>query len=347
MTLEDWVTILGVRTALKLPEAWVRRWTEPRWEVDGETLDRWCQLLFILAQRRPRAMSRMTPEAARSYYAAITKGTEAPPPRVASTETVLLDLRSGRREARIYRPEHTQPERPAPALLYFHGGGHTIGSLDTHDGLCRRLCATAGCVVIACDYRLAPEAPFPAAVEDCADAFFEVMARAVEFGIDAARVAVGGDSAGGNLGAVVAAIARDRGGPKPSLQLLIYPAVAEPWHPGRKNAGLQTGFGLDAPTKDWFTRSYLPDGDIDDPMFAPLRLPSHTGLPPAIVVTAHFDLLCPEGLEYASTLRDAGVRVTHLHYADLPHGFATMTAVPRAYDAMSEIGQALRAGLDA
>jgi acetyl esterase len=327
---------------LNASDATVNRMTEPRWEVDGQPLDRRAQYMFRVGRIVERSIPTLTPAAARRYYARLNRVLEAPPPEIGSVSELSLTLRSGPRPARAYYPASSEnQDRELPALVYFHGGGFTIGSIETHDTLCRRICLGANCVVISVDYRLAPEDRFPAAVEDCDDAYRWVIEHAGELGIRSGRIAVGGDSAGGNLAAVVSFLARDRGGPLPFAQLLIYPGTGTVEHPGRAKAELQTGYGLDAQTTRWFFQNYMGDAVGDDPLAAPLYLGSHVGLPPAIVVTAQFDLLCGEGIEYAEKLRAAGVPVVHQHVPDLPHGFGTMSVIPRAREAIEDFANAL------
>ena len=280
----------------------------------------------------------MTLSAARRYYARVKRSLEGEPPPIARSEDLAIPMRSGERPARMFVPRGAGSV--APGLVYFHGGGHTIGDLDTHDTVCRRLCAGAECIVVAVDYRLAPEHPFPAAVEDCDDAYRWIVANAGALGIRRDRVAVGGDSAGGNLSAAVSILARDRAADLPHVQLLIYPGLGGIDHPGRTNPELQTRYVLDAASLRWFSANYVPDGDWG-PLAAPLNLGALEGLPPAIVVTAQFDLLCAEDLEYVDKLRAAGVRVVHHHFSDLPHDFVTMTVLPRAKEATEAIARAL------
>ncbi len=228
---------------------------------------------------------------------------------------------------RIYRSWATEGA-PAPALMYFHGGGHVVGSLDTHDSVARNLCAVAHCVVVAVDYRLAPEHKFPAAPEDCFAATQWVADNAADLGIDPARIAVGGDSAGGNLAAVVALMARDAGGPALCYQLLVYPVADyamdtpsyEKWAEG---AGILTAAGM-----AWYRDCYLAsEADRMDWRAAPLRAADHSGLPPALVITAECDVLHDESVAYAQALRDAGVAVEHRNYPGMMHGFFSLAPV--------------------
>lgn len=323
-------------------DATVTRMTEPRWEVDGKPLDRRAQYMFRVGRIVERSMPSLTADAARRYYARLNRVLEAEPPAIDRATDRTIAMRSGDRPVRAYYPAQlSSRDQVLPGLVYIHGGGFTIGSLETHDTLCRRICATARCVVVSIDYRLAPDHPFPAAVEDCDDAYRWVVAHAAELGIRPDQIAIGGDSAGGNLAAVVSFLARDRGGPLPYAQLLIYPGTGSVDHAGRTKSELQTGYGLDAKTSRWFFENYVGQGDGEDPLAAPLYLESHAGLPPAIVVTAQFDLLCGEGREYAEKLRAAGVPVVHQHVPDLPHGFGTMSILPRAREAIADFATAL------
>jgi acetyl esterase len=328
-----------VRRVIGASEATVQRWSEPRWEAGGHAIDARTQYLMRVGRVVQRSVPSMTPKAARKYYARLCRVLEDEPPVIGRAEDIVIPTRSGERPARVYVP--VRGGDSMPGLVYFHGGGHTIGDLETHDTLCRRLCAGAACVVVAIDYRLAPEHPFPAAVEDCDDAYRWVCENAGQLGIRSDRIAVGGDSAGGNLAAVVSFLARDRGVQLPHAQLLIYPGVGGPDHRGRKNPELQTRYLLDAELIGWFADHYIPSGDWSDPKAAPLNLASHAGLPPAIVVTSAFDLLGGEGVEYVEKLRDAGVPVVHQRVTDLPHNFLTMSVLPRAREAIGEIAEAL------
>ena len=245
-----------------------------------------------------------------------TRAALAPqPPATAEVRLVVL---GGKVAVRAYRPVLGET---LPALVFFHGGGWTIGDLDTHDVLCRQLAAGARCAVFSVDYRLAPEQPFPAAVEDCFFATEYVCLHSKELGIDPARVAVGGDSAGGNLAAVVALMARDKAGPPLSGQLLIYPATDQRCaFPSHERNG--EGYLLTRDAIRFFRAGYLPNpADRTDWRASPLLAASHAGLPPAFVLTAGYDPLVDEGRAYAERLAAAGVPVAYKEYGDMVHGF--------------------------
>jgi acetyl esterase len=243
-------------------------------------------------------------------------------------------------QLRTYRPEGSGP---FPVLLWFHGGGWTVGSIDSYDDLCRALADELDRLVVSVEYRLAPEHPFPAAVNDCYTALEWVAANAGTIDGDASRIAVGGDSAGGNLAAVTALRSRDRDGPGIEQQILAYPATSYPFEPDEET---ERGYLLEQPDVEWFWSLYLSD-DVDgkNPYAAPLEARDLSGLPPATVLTCQYDPLHREGAAYAERLVDADVPVTHLHYDDVPHGFLPLLAEPsieRAWEAIDQIGDELR-----
>jgi acetyl esterase len=245
-------------------------------------------------------------------------------PKAPELAEVRLQVFGRKLAVRSYRPVQ---DEPLPALVFFHGGGWTIGDLDTHDVLCRQLAAGARCAVFSVDYRLAPEHPFPAAVEDCFFATKFVFDHAQELQVDRSRLAVGGDSAGGNLAAVVALMARDQGGPPLAYQLLIYPATDQrcqmPSHERNGEGYLLTRDGI-----RFFRAAYLPnEKDRTDWRASPLLAADHANLPPAFVLTAGYDPLVDEGRAYAERLAQAGVQVGYRDYADMVHGFVLFGGV--------------------
>ena len=244
---------------------------------------------------------------------------------------------------RLYRPV----KETLPALVYFHGGGWTIGDLDTHDVLCRQLAAGARCAVFSVDYRLAPESPFPAAVDDCMSATRYIFEHADQLRIQKAQIAVGGDSAGGNLAAVIALQARDAGGSPIAFQLLIYPATDQRCSTASHEKNAQ-GYLLERDGIEFFRRCYLPDPKAyTDWRASPLLAKSHANLPPALVITAGFDPLLDEGRAYAERLKAAGVKVAYREYGDMVHGFLLFGGVlDTANAAVAECCAALRAAFE-
>lgn len=242
---------------------------------------------------------------------------------------------------RIYTPAGSGP---FAVLVYFHGGGWVLGNIETHDPVCRSLAKAAECIVVSVDYRLAPEHKFPAAAEDCYAATQWVMNSAPLINGDAYRVAVGGDSAGGNLAAVVALMARDKGDRAPVFQLLVYP-VTDYYLPGtpsyQENAD---GYFLTRDDMAWFWNHYLSnEADAATPYACPLRAASLGGLPSAMVITAEFDPLRDEGEMYAARLRDAGVTATVVRYDGMIHGFFSMAGVlEQGKNAMARAADELR-----
>ena len=246
----------------------------------------------------------------------------------------------GELTVRVYTPFGTGP---FPLLTYFHGGGFVLCNLDSHDSTCRELTNAAQCVVVSVDYRLAPEAPFPAAPEDCYAATRWVAENAREIDGDPERLAVGGDSAGGNLAAVVALMARDRGGPALVHQLLIYPVTDYAFDTPSYVENAE-GYFLTREMMQWFWGHYLKtEADGVQPLASPLRADDVSNLPPANVITAEFDPLRDEGEAYAARLLASGVATELIRYDGMIHGFFGMTdALDRAKEAVAQSGRALR-----
>ncbi len=242
-----------------------------------------------------------------------------PPPDVLKVENTSTGPGYGHVPVRIYR---TSTEARAPVIVFYHGGGHVLGSLETHDTAARFLARTTGCTLVSVDYRMGPEHPFPAAVEDAYDAAHWVADHADALHIDPARLAVCGDSAGGNLAAVVALMARDNADFSISAQVLIYPVID--YRGGTPTyARYGKGYGvLEADTVSWFMERYLPDPELrGDWRATPHNAASHADLPPALILTAECDVLREEGREYAAQLKAADVLVEHVEFRGMIHGF--------------------------
>ncbi|MEU2255150.1 alpha/beta hydrolase [Nocardia xishanensis] len=301
----------AVRGLLRLPPRAKRALAGPAVHRDGNELDLDAHLLL----RITKALPKQAPEPVRlrrqaRRMAAIGAGRRAP----VRVEDITVAGAAGPLRARLYDPGATDT-----LLVYFHGGGWVIGDLDTHDALCRTVAHTARIRMVAVDYRLAPEHPYPAAVDDAVAAFRDIVARAGEFGVAAERVAVGGDSAGGHLAAVLCQ--RTRGGPAPLLQLLIYPPT-DLTGKAESRTTFAEGFALTSTDIDFFDRCFLPpDLDRTRPDVSPLYAETTAGLPRAVVITAGFDPLRDEGEAYAARLRADGVPVTARRFDGYMHGF--------------------------
>jgi acetyl esterase len=291
--------------------------------IDGNTLDPTLQL--ALAGMRAFGMNGLViggdVAISRAQMREMTQGFGGPQIHVAVSD-VSIPGPAGSIAARHYRPATSGP---APLVVFYHGGGWTLGDLDTHDPLCRLTCRDAGVHVLSIDYRLAPEHPAPAAVDDAYAAFRWAYDHAERLGGIPGKVAVGGDSAGGNLAAVVSQIARDEGAPQPVLQWLIYPRT-DFTALTRSLTLFADGFLLTKADIDWFTEQYLgaSDAAATDPRISPLLAESLTGLPPALIATAGFDPLRDEGESYAAALTAAGVGVDLRSMRSLTHGFASL-----------------------
>jgi acetyl esterase len=254
----------------------------------------------------------------------LSEDSEAEPPKVAAVDDGAFAGPGREIRFRRYRPIGSA-EGGLPTLVYYHGGGFVIGNLETHDSTCRRLANKSRCQVIAIDYRLAPEHPFPAPTDDGLAAFRHIRDNAASFGADRARIAVGGDSAGGAIAAVVCQAARDAGEETPAFQMLIYPATDS----SRESASRKEfaeGYFLSRELMDWFWDAYAPDGiDQTDLRLSPLLAKNFKGLPPAFVLTAGYDPLRDEGRAYADRLIDAGIKTTYVNYPGTIHGFFSLT----------------------
>ena len=269
--------------------------------------------------------------------ARLTGGEPQPVDQVLSSE---VPGPAGPIPVRIYVPAGPAPK---PALVYFHGGGWARGNLDTHDILCRALANGGGCVVVSVDYRMAPEHTFPAAIDDSVAATRWVAEHAEQIGVDPTRLAVGGDSAGGNLAAAVALVLRDEGGPALVHQLLIYP-VTDYNLDTRSYLDNAEGYNLTREAMRFYWRLYLRDeSDAEDQRASPLRARHFANLPPAFVLTAEYDPLRDEGRAYAERLRDAGTPTVYRDYSGMIHGFVTSAGViDQGKQAIRDASAALR-----
>ncbi len=283
------------------------------------------------------------PAVARRLYRD-TRGALTPdPPAVESSFLLLAPSPAGPVPVRAYRPKGAGKDETLPALVYFHGGGWVIGDLDTHDVVCRTLANGARCAVFSVEYRKAPETPFPGAVDDCFSSLIFVSKNSNSLKINPTQIAVGGDSAGGNLATVVALMARDAGGPAVSFQLLIYPGTDQRMgHPTIDSNG--EGYLLTKKSMIYFRGHYLPKKqDWLDWRASPLLAKSLARLPPAFVLTAGYDPLLDEGRAYAERLKKEGVATEYREYADMVHGFITMGRVlDTANSALADCAQALK-----
>jgi len=288
--------------------------------------------LIRIAGRPP--FENLSPTDARVAYAAGRAVLQPPPDTVAEVRDVLIPGPAGPLTLRLYRPAGSTYAHVLPGLLFLHGGGWVLGSLDSHDGVCRRLANLASCEVVAVDYRLAPEHPFPAAVEDAAAALVWVSGQADELGIDPTRIAVGGDSAGGNLAAVLALMGRDGVVPATVFQMLLYPAV-DLTMASDAYARVTDSVPLTAATMRYFIDNYAPGAEQRlDWRASPIQAATLAGTPPALVLTVAHDPLADEGRAYAARLEADGVRVAALHLSDQVHGILTMGRVIAAADAV-------------
>ncbi|MEZ5310357.1 MAG: alpha/beta hydrolase [Microthrixaceae bacterium] len=326
-----------VTALLAMPNAIIDRLIgAPPVQIDGRTLNRRVQLMMAMTAKLGMRLSIEEATAAQRRAELRKAAITAMPIR----EGVEVTNRSfpgpaGSVPIRLYRPfGHTDP---MPAIVFYHGGGWAAGDLDTHDGPCRILAAESGCLVISVDYRLAPEHPFPAAVDDALAAYRWVHHHTTELSVIPGRVGVMGDSAGGNLSAVVAQQMRKADVPEPIAQCLVYPATdmyfTEPSHDL-----FAEGFFLERSSMEWYREQYLPDiADWDDPRATPIKAANLSGVAPAFVVTAGFDPLRDEGRLYAERLTEAEVPVRYRCYDDMVHGFFGMGVLPDGLERITEI----------
>jgi acetyl esterase len=298
-------------------------------------------LLEMMDAQGGAPLESMTAAEARASRLEPMKMLGGEPDALGRVEDLSIPGPDGDLPVRIYANE---PGGLRPALLYFHGGGFVFGNLDTHDTVCRALAKESDAVVISVDYRLAPEHKFPAALEDSHAATVWAAANAARLGIDAHRIAVGGDSAGGNLAAVVAMRCRDAGGPALALQVLLYPVTDFSTFETASHRELAEGYFLNRGAMDWFSAQYLTSADQKrHPEVSPLLAGDLSDLPPALVITAEFDPLRDEGEAYAQRVRAAGGSVTLTRYPGMIHGFVSMRGVlSGGREAIRETADAIR-----
>jgi acetyl esterase len=328
--------------ALRLPISWVNLLTGSAVTVDGRILDARTQWFLQLLARSGRGpIEALTAEQARlevDAFMPMLAGSAAP---VGEILDRTITGPGGPLRIRLYRPAATVA-RLLPTILYFHGGGWTIGSLEAYDRSCRFFCAGTGCALVAVAYRLAPEHKFPAAIDDALGAYRWLVKEAVALGIDPARIVLAGDSAGGNIAAVAALLLRNEARP-PCLQWLIYPAIDLAMSsPSHTSCG--EGFLLTHSAMKWFRNHYLNDlREIEDPRASPARTGDLSGVAPALIYTAGFDPLRDEGQAYAERLSAAGVKTIHREFDSLIHGFIGMRgALQAAARAMDDMVAGLR-----
>jgi acetyl esterase len=279
------------------------------------------RLLDLMAAANRPAWNTLTPKQARELYLSLRPAAQGPRPANVTVIDRTIAGPGGDLPVRLYRPASVAADVKLPGLVYAHGGGWVFGNLDSHDVLCAQFALEAAIAVLAVDYRLAPEAPFPAAFDDVVTALQWAAANGASVGIDAAKLAIGGDSAGGNLAAAVSIWARDHGGPKLGLQVLAYP-VTDAVGRAESYRRYEDGYGLNAAAMEWFFDHYTPDkATRGDWRISPLRAQSLAGLPPALVITAGHDPLRDEGRAYAFRLQQEGTRVDLVEFGGMLHGF--------------------------
>lgn len=327
------------------PEAQRKLSGKPPVRIDGQTLEPDLQLTLSLLERQGAPpLETLSPAEARETYRRQVTVSNGPPAPVGSVRDLEIEGGASRLPARLYSPD--EPGGPHPLVVFFHGGGFVVGDLETHDAPCRLFCRHTGAHVLSVDYRLAPEHPFPTALEDGRAALRWATTHAAELGADPARVAVAGDSAGANIATVVAWQANRDSGPVPALQVLIYPVTTSGSTRSRELFG--DGFLLTHSLIDWFSAHYASGADPTDPRLSILDAGDFGGLSPAFVVTAGFDPLRDEGEAYAEALRAEGVAVTTRRFPGLVHSFCNLIGTsPTSHDALVEVAGATRALLAA
>jgi acetyl esterase len=344
--ISETLQTLAFAGLMRLPLSWATFLSGPARTANGYTLDTRTQWLLTLVARSGRPPLHELPlERARHEFALSTLALGGWAQPIGELVDRTIPGPGGALPIRLYRPEGAAQSRRG-ILVYYHGGGWVVGDVASYDKVCRYLAAKSGCIIVSVDYRRAPEHRFPAPLEDALAAFDWVHEHAEALGGDPGNVGVGGDSAGGNMAAVVSLMARDRAGPKPAFQLLIYPAVdLGGAFPSHKDLG--SSYLLTQPMMDWFRAQYLnSETEIADWRVSPLKAASLANLPPAYLCTAGFDPLRDEGKAYAERLRAEGNSVTYREFDSLIHGFAGFTGtISAAARAMDEIALAIKQAL--
>jgi acetyl esterase len=346
-TLTERLEIAAVRIIGALPPTVKRRIAGEPIRRDGLELDLDTQVLIKLGERSARpSLAGRTASEVRQELRHSVRVVGGPRIALANVRDTTIAGADGPLRARLFVPDNAPAGTPGPLVVFYHGGGWVAGDLDTHDQTCRLLAKASGARVLSVDYRLAPEHPFPAPVEDALAAFHDAVARADELGADPARIAVAGDSAGGHLAAVTAQHAATDGGVAPAFQLLMYP-VTELVEVYPSRVTFAEGFSLTKANMEWYQQQLMgADGDRHDPRASPLLAADVRGAPPALVVTAGFDPLRDEGEAYANKLRDAGVHTILRRYPGYVHGFThTLVKGPGSREAIAEMGGVLGSAL--
>jgi acetyl esterase len=333
----------ALRRIMKLPKSVLRKLAGPTLTIDGRTLDTQIQLLLTMA----RILGVRDPDDVERSRHAMDQDTQSIAPTFIAQKherDLFVDGHAGKRAARLYVP--TTAKSKPPLLVFFHGGGFAVGSIASHDGTVRELAHESGCAVLSVDYRLAPENKAPTAPEDGLAAYLWARAHADDLGIDGERIAVGGDSAGGNLAAVISHYCIERGHRMPEAQILIYPAT-DLTCVMASHRTYATGFLLEEERVQWYLAKYLRyDDEKREPYVSPLFYERFEGLPRTVLVTAGFDVLRDEGMAYAEKLRAAGVDVTSRCEPGLIHGFFSLSGViDAARDANLRIAADLKSAL--
>ncbi len=331
------IAMLGSLISVYLPGSVVKLLNPDRDTFRGEMIDPKAYAVGRLANHIRGGDQLPTVEESRIQLAKTAKMLDSKAPPLARIEDIEIAGADGPIKARLYS-DQSDPSKLLPAMVYYHGGGFIQGDLESHHELCAKLAKWSGGIVVAVDYRLAPEHPFPAGVDDATAGYHDIVAKAQELGINAACIGVGGDSAGGCFAAVVAQQVKNSNGPVPQFQVLIYPVTDGNLNSESVNQ-LEQAYVLPRNRMAWYRDQYAGEfTDYSDPKFSPLFAENMNGLPEAFIVTGGFDPLSDDGLQYAEKLTAAGVEVTHRHFPGQVHAFVNLTkVVPEGTRAIREI----------